>query len=120
MQNKEKIGFWAFVWREMKKVSVKEIFSFVMVIVGICAVLFAIAPHIEAFLKDWLVKWVEPLDEWPVIAAIYVVTLLGIGAYLHEHFKNIRLSAPWWGFWIIVTIIYTYYRAINRYSNFGI
>ena len=114
MQNEEKIGFGAFVWHEMKKVSVKEIFSFVMVIVGICAVIFAIAPHIEAFLKDWLVKWVEPLDEWPVIAAIYVVTLLGLGAYLHEHFKNIRLSAPWWGFWIIVTIIYTYYRAINQ------
>lgn len=114
MQNEEKIGLWVFVWREKKKMSVKEIFSFVMVIIGICAVLLAIEPHIEAFLKEWLQKLVAPLDEWPVIAAIYVVTLLGIGAYLHEHFKNIRLSAPWWGFWIIVTIIYTYYRAINQ------
>lgn len=114
MTKDEKIGYWAFVWREMKKVSRKEIFSFVMVIVGICAVLFAIEPHIDTFMKGWLLEWVKPLDEWSVVIAIYVITLLGVGAYLHEHFKNIHLSAPWWGLWIIVTIIYTYYRAINQ------
>lgn len=106
----KKIGFWSFVWREMRGISIKEILSFVMIIVGVCIICYAIEPHVDNFLIEWLNKWVEPLDELSIVVAMYTIVFIGIVAYLYDHIRNVLLTKVWWMVWILVTIIYTYYR----------
>lgn len=110
MYSENKIGLCAFVWREMRGISIKEILSFIMIIVGVCAIWRAVEPQIDNFFKNWIDRWVNPNNELPIIISMYAIVFIGIVAYLYDHLKNVALSKAWWMVWILITIIYTYYR----------
>ncbi len=80
MCSEKKIGFCAFVWREMREISFKEILSFIMIIVGVCAIWRAVEPQIDNFFKDWIDRWVNPNNELPIIISMYAIVFIGIVA----------------------------------------
>lgn len=89
----------------------KKIIFFILSALCVCAVWWALRPHIDAQLAVWVTKWIEPLDKLYAVIGFYVLVAIGIGIYNYEHIKR-KAHPTTKGWWVVIvsSIIYSYYR----------
>lgn len=95
----------------MQNVQWEKITHFIISIICVCALWWAMLPHINALLQAFVAAWLEPLNQVNAGIVMYVLITIGLASYVYEHvmkMAHLRLSA-WWGI-ILITIIYSYYR----------
>lgn len=109
--------FMAFIKAEIRKRG-KRIMRFVLSLVCVCAVLWAIQPHIDALLIAMVEKCFDPLlhTQIRVVISFYLVISVGAGVFLCEHVrKNANISIKSWWVISLITIIYSYYRFSEQF-----
>jgi len=108
-----------FLKNEAKKVSMKKTFGCCVAIIGGYLGWMALLPKIDDWMVEWNNRWLMPLDEGWVVAAIYFILAVGLATYIYAHVKKkAHLSCTTWIFLIFISIIYSYYRCCNWRFNF--